>query len=154
MSNGFFTPRTSSAGRWLCWHGRTRATRGVAAALLLWCGLIASGPLFAQVGVKPKSYSDYYREQRQQTHTGYMTPRQYTYNKYFYHNPAISPYSNLMRPASPYVPKYQTYVQPEIQRRSAAAQNYAPSPGSLQPRAPIGNQYHNKYYANNGQLPR
>lgn len=114
--------------------------------------LLIAQPLTAQTTAQPRSYTDYYHQHRQQTHTTYMTPRQYTYNKYFAQNPAISPYSNLVRPTSPYVPKYQTYVQPEIQRR--AAQQMPHVQPQMQPRAPVGSQYHNKWYANGGQLPR
>ncbi len=132
--------------------------RRLIAALLAASTVGGGDATLAQVS-PPKSYSDYYSQQRKQTHSSYMTPRQYTYNKYFYQNPAVSPYSNLLRPTSPYVPKYQTYVQPEIQRRAATPQSQpylpgSPNTGALQPRLPTGTQYHNKYYANRGQLPR
>lgn len=141
-----------SPGRtWL--PGCRRPLASVAAALFS-AGIVATAG--AQTGMpKPQSYTDFYKQQRQQTHTTYMTPRQYTYNKYFYHNPAISPYSNLMRPTGQYTPKYQTYVRPEQQRRAAQAQPQLVQQPSLRPapQSQKSSPYYSKYF-NNGMMPR
>jgi hypothetical protein len=44
----------------------------------------------------------------------------YTIDKYYYHDPKLSPYLNLTRPASPYTNRYYAYVEPELQRRQRA----------------------------------
>lgn len=74
---------------------------------------------------QPRSYTDYYREQYQLTHAPPKTARNYTIDKYYYHNKNISPYSNLVRPSG-YMPQYQAYVQPEVQRRARQQQAMGP----------------------------
>ena len=71
----------------------------------------------------PQSYSNYYVQQRQQSRSPAraVNPATYTYNRMYYHNPAVSPYSNLLRPSGAYTNNYFTYVKPEQQRRAQAA---------------------------------
>lgn len=78
----------------------------------------------------PQSYKDYYHEQITEVHAPPRSTVNYTIDKYYYHNPAVSPYLNLVRPTSGNVPRYQTYVQPELERRNAAkaAQAVRPLP--------------------------
>jgi hypothetical protein len=65
-----------------------------------------------------KSYSDYYREQYQTTRNVPKSAMNYTIDKYYYHNKNISPYLNLVRPTSSFNPRYQSLVEPEVQRRA------------------------------------
>lgn len=68
---------------------------------------------------QPKSYSDYYSKSLQNYRRPPVSPQQYTIDRYYYHNPAVSPYSNLMRPSWQYTNNYFRYVRPEQQRREA-----------------------------------
>ena len=52
----------------------------------------------------------------------YMHPTRDLYNKYFYHNPSVSPYLNLDRPTIGGTTAYHTWVRPEQQRRERQAQ--------------------------------
>ena len=74
-------------------------------------------PAAAQYGQLP-TYSNSYSNKVQAYKRPSVNPRLNTYNKYFYHNPAISPYSNLMRPSGQYTSNYYKYVKPELSRRS------------------------------------
>jgi hypothetical protein len=100
-----------------------------------------------------QSYADQYREQYEKTRTIPKSTVNYTIDKYFYHNPTISPYLNLVRPANQYTPRYQTYVKPELQRRQKqqvqqrAAFSPAVSYGSPSLKR---TQYHDHWYG--GQL--
>jgi hypothetical protein len=69
-----------------------------------------------------QSYSDYYRKSLKQTGGGLGTESssRYLYDKYFYHNPAVSPYLNLARGDTMSGTSYQAYVKPELARREAA----------------------------------
>lgn len=80
----------------------------------------------------PKTYSDYYSANLKQHHRTGMSARDYTIEKHFYHRPTVSPYLNLTRrPSSTGLGNYQTYVRPELNRRSAAsAANRAKRPPS------------------------
>jgi len=89
----------------------------VCGALLMVLVLTSDSP--GQLG-KPKSYSDYYKSAYGQTLSPAraVNPARYTADKYFYKNPAISPYSNLTRRSGPSVNNYQAYVRPEQKRRT------------------------------------
>ena len=66
----------------------------------------------------PRKYSDIYSGPSQNFTAQAINPARYTYNRMFYHNPAVSPYSNLMRSGSQVsAPNYFRYVAPEQQRR-------------------------------------
>ena len=66
----------------------------------------------------PRNYSDFYSGGSQRLAAPSINPARYTYNRMFYHNPAVSPYSNLMREGSQVsAPNYFRYVVPEQQRR-------------------------------------
>ncbi len=65
----------------------------------------------------PRTYSDYYAQQLHAYHQPSIDLGRYTFDKYFYHNPAVSPYLNLLRPSGSYVNNYFQYVLPEEQRR-------------------------------------
>ena len=68
----------------------------------------------------PKNYSDYYTRDTSRTYKRPPTDvRQYTFDKYYYHNPNISPYLNLAR-HNRYGNNYYQRVLPEQQRREAA----------------------------------
>jgi len=83
---------------------------------------------------KPKSYSDYYRQQVRMKMTpvgprgGATNPAKFTVDKYFYHRPTISPYLNLARPNSSPTSNYYSYVLPEQKRRQAAKQRELAKP--------------------------
>lgn len=47
----------------------------------------------------------------------------FLFNKYFYRNPAVSPYVNLSRRGTPVGDAYTSFVRPEMQRREQAAQS-------------------------------
>jgi hypothetical protein len=51
----------------------------------------------------------------------YMHPTRDLYNKYFYHQPSVSPYLNLDRPTIGGTTAYHTFVRPEQQRREVQA---------------------------------
>lgn len=74
-----------------------------------------------------QSYSDYYRSSLPKTGGGLGTENsnRYLYDKYFYHNPAVSPYMNLERRDTLGGTSYQAYVRPEQQRREAAMKTQA-----------------------------
>jgi hypothetical protein len=69
-----------------------------------------------------QSYSDYYRRSLAQTGGGLGTESssRYLYDKYFYHNVAVSPWVNLDRPDTASGTGFEAYVVPELARRQAA----------------------------------
>lgn len=68
-----------------------------------------------------KSYSDYYSKNLSTYHRPSNSPAQYTFDKYFYNRPSVSPYSNLNRRTNGYTNSYQAYVVPEKKRRLESA---------------------------------
>lgn len=68
----------------------------------------------------PQNYADYYGQHLQQYHRPPVNVRDYTINKYYYHNPNISPYLNLAR-HNRYGNNYYQRVLPEVERRAAVA---------------------------------
>jgi hypothetical protein len=92
---------------------------------------------------QPKSYSDYYKENLQSYARPPASAKQYTVDKYFYHNPTISPYLNLTRSADAYTNNYFRYVKPELDRRATSG---AATMSPPRPVAPTGGQYYNHWY--------
>jgi len=102
-----------------------------------------------------QSYSDYYLSnvQRQATiygvRGGATNPRKYIVDKYYYHNPAISPYLNLARPRSSPTSNYFSYTVPEQQRRQAAAvkaEQARRNSASRASRPTSTSSYYNQFY--------
>jgi hypothetical protein len=67
----------------------------------------------------PKNYANYYSQHLQQYHRPPVDPRDYRFDKYYYHNPNISPYLNLVR-HNQYGNNYYQRVLPEVERRAVA----------------------------------
>jgi hypothetical protein len=116
-------------------------------ALLLALGL---GPVVHTALGQSTAYSDFYRKQVQQPRTSpNVSASQYTYNRYYYQSPAVSPYTNLMRPGNQYVNNYYQYVRPEQQRRATGTGGGSTTAGvrkfPVAP-APASNPYLNRYY--------
>ena len=124
----------------------------VLVGLVAWVCLKSAGAQFS-----PKqSYSDYFKRQVTTYRAPSVNPARTTFDRYFYKNPAVSPYTNLMRPNRTGVPNYQAYVKPELQRRA----NQRASLPTIGPSAPrVGfqtttrsrtsqrpSQYFNHYY--------
>jgi hypothetical protein len=90
---------------------------------MLWSLLLAGTSVVCQSTAcgqlpVPRKYADFYSGQSQNFTAQAITPERYTYDRMFYHNPAVSPYSNLMRSGSQVsAPNYFRYVAPEQQRR-------------------------------------
>lgn len=102
---------------------------------------------------RAKTYADYYKEQYKMTHAPPKTGANYTINRHYYHNPNVSPYLNLVRPSTSVMPRYQTFVAPEVDRRARVkraqavrpvAPNYTSNP-SLGGR-PASNGYYDHWY--------
>jgi hypothetical protein len=96
-------------------------------------------------------YSDFYRKQVQQPRTSpNVSASQYTYNRYYYRSPAVSPYTNLMRPGNETVNNYYQYVRPEQQRRATAPGGAAATTGGVRKfpvtPTPTSNPYLDRYY--------
>ena len=111
---------------------------GIAAALYL------PAPIAAQPFSGP-SYADVFNENYAQTGRPRMNPRTYTYDRYLYHDPNVSPYLNLTRRTSAYTNPYRAYVEPEIKRRDAmqSASPFNPPPSSSQFSSPsTGSPFH------------
>jgi hypothetical protein len=69
-----------------------------------------------------QGYGSYYQQSKARfsQQAGLINPTRYLYDKYFYHQPGVSPYMSLSR-RDPYGSTgYQAYVRPEQQRRSQA----------------------------------
>ena len=92
---------------------RSPVYRSVAVVIAVWLALPASSA--GQRVTQP--YSSYYGEQLRQYHRPPTDPSFYTYDRYFYHRPTVSPYLNLVRPAPQGSTCYHAYVVPETRRR-------------------------------------
>jgi hypothetical protein len=134
--------------------------------------MVGASALRAQT--TPQNYGTYYnRHAVQGTRTNVDA---YLYDKYFYRQPAVSPYVNLSRRGGISGNAYSTYVLPELQRRqqseasmrsyvqqrkiagNVGRTNYSnavartsslaplPSPAPIPPSAPAGNPYFNQWY--------
>jgi hypothetical protein len=100
-----------------------RTTYLVAVQVTFLAGAVCAGlgkNVFAQM---PSSYGSYYTEQLKISgpSLGAQSSSRYLYDKYFYHNTAVSPYLNLGRPGTDAATSYQAFVRPEQERRQAAA---------------------------------
>lgn len=120
--------------------------RSICRCLVLGCVATFVPAATAQLST-PETYSGYYSNTLQQYRRPPVDPRRYTYDKYFYHSPAVSPYMNLLRQSNPYVPAYQTYVRPELERRSRTAQSLVSAPQTHHP-----SSYYNGWYGNRQAL--
>jgi hypothetical protein len=69
---------------------------------------------------RPKTYADYYNQNLKKTGRPSNSPANYTFNRIYYKNPAVSPYTNLMRGSPRGGTAYQRYVVPERKRREQA----------------------------------
>lgn len=67
----------------------------------------------------PKNYTDYYMKHVENFNRPAANVRNYTIDKYYLHNPNVSPYSMLGR-FNPYGNNYYNYTLPEQQRRAVA----------------------------------
>ena len=81
----------------------------------------------AQVINSQRSYSDYYSNQLKTYRRPDVSPRRYTYDKYFYNRPSVSPYTNLVRANALGGTSYQSYVVPERRRRLQSAISQVPA---------------------------
>ncbi len=68
-----------------------------------------------------QNYEDVYNNELGKRTQPNVNAALYTYDRVYYHNPAISPYENLMRRGTLGGANYQLYVQPEEQARAAVA---------------------------------
>ena len=116
-------------------------------------------PVAAQYAL-PRTYSNSYSNQVQTYKRPSVNPARNTFNKYYYHNPAISPYSNLMRRGSSYTSNYYKYVKPELSRRAQVGNQprmsigtsgrLSPTSGTSKPRT--SGAYYNHYYGGRQRL--
>lgn len=91
-------------------------------ALILAAGIAAGAARTGSAQVLPSTaYESIYQQELPKRTQPSISPALYTYDRYFYHNPAISPYENLMRRGTIGGANYQLYVRPEEQARAAAA---------------------------------
>lgn len=121
-------------------------------------------PIPTQPG--PRTYSDYYNEQLTQfNRPNPGNPAVWTYNQFYYHNPAVSPYMNLLRPSGYGTNAYYKYVVPEEQRRTAyadaAIESRTPRPPVASSALPAGRAaapassagaYQNHWYGGRAEL--
>jgi len=80
--------------------------------------VLATAPVDA-LGQAPtrNSYSDYYTNTLKTYRRPPVDPERYTYDKYFYNRPSVSPYTNLTRRNPTGSTSYQAYVRPQEQKR-------------------------------------
>jgi len=91
--------------------------------------LVALGLLIAGLEVAwsasaeaQQSYGQYYQQEFKKTGgLGLQSSNKYLYDKYFYHNPAVSPYLSAVRGGDLSGTAYYASVRPELQRREANA---------------------------------
>ncbi len=96
-------------------HSRIRNTCLIAIAFAVaWVA-----PARTQFQAPPKNYTDYYNRHLQNFKRPPTNIRDYTFDKYYYHNPNVSPYLNLAR-HNRYGNNYYQRVLPEVERRAAA----------------------------------
>ena len=92
-------------------------TRTTVCLLTLVAAAWSDRPVAAQYG-QLRNYANSYSNTIKPYKRPSVNPRLNTFNKYYYHNPAISPYSNLMRRSGSTTSNYYQYVKPELDRRS------------------------------------
>jgi hypothetical protein len=80
---------------------------------------VYQAPGLATPSQTPKAYTDYYTQHLQNYRRPPVNVRDYTIDRYYYHNPSLSPYLNLARRSGAgNLNNYYRYVKPEIERRS------------------------------------
>jgi hypothetical protein len=85
--------------------------------LAAWIGLGLSATAQAQ-----QNYGQYYQKELKKTGGGGMglgNSNRYLYDKYFYHNPSVSPYLSAVRGGNLSGTSYYANVKPELERRRA-----------------------------------
>jgi hypothetical protein len=109
---------------------RTNVRFAIAANLAFTLCGIGADRLSAQIYPAP-SYTEFAKKQYKATQmiAPTFSPRQYTVDRIYYHNPTISPYLNLTRRGGSSKPNYYSYVRPEINRRAAEAKAALPTLG-------------------------
>ena len=121
--------------------------------LLAGASIVGPSPACGQVP-GPRTYSGLYSGPTQRLTAPSINPARYTYDRMFYRNPAVSPYSNLMREGSLVsAPNYFRYVAPEQQRRQRIETQMSDprargTMGSLpsMPRGGLPGAYQNHWY--------
>lgn len=93
--------------------------RSVAIMSGVLCWYAASQDACAQA-----SYTNFYNSQLSNYTAPDLNAKEYTWDKYLYHNTNVTPYLNLLRPDYTYLPDYQAYVVPEEQRRAQQAEQW------------------------------
>ena len=107
---------------------------------------------FGQIPRTPQTYSDIYRSDLTYRRPP-ADPRRFTYDRLYYNNPAISPYTNLMRPTNSYTNNYFQYVRPEQQRRDSSSLQLEQQQRSREATAGQGvSAYHNHWYGGRQSL--
>jgi hypothetical protein len=98
---------------------RRLSGRYLALVLAVWA---AAEARLAPGQVLPSTtYESIYKRELPKRTEPSISPALYTYDRYFYHDPAISPYENLLRRGTIGGANYQLYVRPEEEARAAAA---------------------------------
>ena len=90
---------------------------GLIAVVLTATWVSTAQPQYKPYG--PKNYTDYYMKHVQNFNRPPVNIRDYTIDKYYLHNPNVSPYSMLGR-FNPYGNNYYQYTRPELERRAVA----------------------------------
>jgi len=104
----------------------TRYQLDSASARLIALGLLIAAlqTAWSASALAQQSYSQYYQQQFKQTGGGGLglgNSNRYLYDKYFYHNPAVSPYLSAVRGGDMSGTAYYASVRPELERREASA---------------------------------
>jgi hypothetical protein len=116
---------------------KVRLQCAVAPLIVAVCGSFELSDALGQI---PSNYGSYYTQNSGTR--GAVSSNRYLYDKYFYHNTAVSPYLNLGRSGGDFATSYQTYVRPEMERREAAS---ASQRAYVQQRKLQGNVGHTAY---------
>ncbi len=104
--------------------------------------VLSAVPVYAQVNPypsthvygQPQSYTSYYNQELKQNYKPMANVRNYTYNRYFYHRPSVSPYLSLTRITRPdNLNNYYRYVRPEQERRANLSGNPLSAPQMVGP---------------------
>lgn len=104
----------------------------------------AAGPFQNQA---PRSYTDFYSQHIREYKKPPVNVHDYMIDKYYYHNPSISPYLNLARrPSTDGLNNYHRYVRPELERRAASTSTPVGTGKSFSDRQFNSNPYFNQIY--------
>lgn len=99
-------------------------------------------PSIGALNPTPQSYTQYYNQNLQSYYRPSANVRDYTIDRYFYHDPNLSPYLNLTRrTGASNLNNYYRYVVPEIERRDSLAPVAPPPKVNFN-----SNPYFNHYY--------